>query len=67
MSEVMKCDACGTVYEKGYENHKKAFIDFFMIANAELIILARTGKMYRSGFPFSASLVNNRKFEYIEF
>ena len=20
MSEVMKCDACGTAYEKGYEN-----------------------------------------------
>lgn len=57
----------GITHEKGFENHKKAFIDFFMIANADIVILARTGKMYKSIFPYSASLVNKKMFRYIEF
>lgn len=57
----------GTNSSNEYEAYEKTFLDFFMIANAERIFLFRTGKMYRSGYPGIASLINNRPFEIIEF
>ncbi len=53
--------------ENTFEMHQKAFIDYLMIAGAEKIYLMRTGKMYNSGFPHTASMINNRPFERIEF
>lgn len=50
-----------------YENYEKTFLDFFMIANAQKIYLLRTGKMYKSGYPGIASLINNVPYEIIEF
>lgn len=48
-------------------NHDKTFVDFFMIANARCIYLLITGKMYNSGYPYAASLINNRPFQKILF
>lgn len=50
-----------------YEAYEKTFLDFFMIANAEKILLLRTGKMYNSGYPYAASKIYNKPFEKIEF
>lgn len=56
-------------YTKGanYETYMKSFIDFYMIAKAEKIYLLKTGDMYQSGFPKTASKVYNRPFEIINF
>lgn len=54
--------------EKGsYETFEKTFLDFFLIAHAQKVFLLRTGQMYKSGFPYAASLVYARPFELIEF
>ncbi|WP_455585855.1 hypothetical protein [Bacteroides sp.] len=53
--------------QSSWNANRKAFIDFFMIANARKSYLFRTGKMYQSSFPCSASFVNNIPFEIIEF
>lgn len=53
--------------DSAWEAHKKAFVDFYMIANAKRIFLLRTDKMYKSHFPYSASLVSNTPYEIIEF
>lgn len=50
-----------------YSTYEKTFLDFFMIANAERIFLLRTGLMYNSGYPLSASMIYNKPFEKIEF
>ena len=50
-----------------YATYEKTFLDFFMIADAEKIFLFKTGKMYRSGYPIIASLINNRPFELVTF
>ncbi len=53
--------------ESLFETHQKAFVDYLMIAGAEKIYCLRTGKMYPSGFPYTASMINNRPFKRIEF
>lgn len=50
-----------------YHIYEKTFLDFFMIANADKIYLYKTGKMYKSGYPGIASLINNKPFKIIEF
>lgn len=57
-------DYCG---DASFDRHKKTFIDFFVIAHARKIYLLQTGQMYKSNYPFSASLVNNTPFERIKF
>ncbi|MFR9579551.1 MAG: hypothetical protein SNH80_02525 [Rikenellaceae bacterium] len=47
--------------------HKKPFVDYMMIAGAEQIFLFCTSGMYQSGFPYTASLINNRPFKEIRF
>ncbi len=49
------------------QTHLKTFVDFFMIAGAEKIFLLKSGKMYRSEFPITAAMVNDRPFEVIKF
>ena len=53
--------------DNSIELHKKSFVDFFMIANSDKIFLLKTGKMYNSGFPYSASRIYNKSFTLIEF
>lgn len=53
--------------DKGYEAFEKTFLDFFMIANAERIYLLKTGRMYKSGYPYAASLINGKPFKVINF
>ncbi len=53
--------------DANYEAYLKSFIDFYMIANAEKIYLLKTGNMYQSGFPKTASKVYNKPFKVIEF
>ena len=50
-----------------YDYNEKTFIDFLLIANATKIYLLKTGKMHRSGYPFAASLLQNKPFQIIEF
>ena len=53
--------------DKGYETFEKTFLDFFMIANAERIYLLKTGRMYKSGYPYAASLIYGKPFKVINF
>ena len=53
--------------ESSFDNHKKTFIDFFMISNATKVYLAHRGQMFYSGFPRTAALAGNKQFEIIEF
>ncbi len=53
--------------ESSFETHQKAFVDYLMIAGAEKIYCLRTGKMYNSGFPRTAAMINNRPFERVQF
>ncbi len=57
----------GNTKDSSFELHLKTFVDYLMIARAEKIYLLRTGKMYNSRFPYTASMINNRPFERIEF
>ena len=41
----------------------KTFLDFYLIANADWVIMARNKRMYKSGFAYRASLVYNKPFE----
>lgn len=50
-----------------YDTYLKSFVDFYMLSDAEKIYLVVTDDMYQSGFPKTASKVNNRPFEIIKF
>lgn len=45
----------------------KTFLDFFMIANANKVYLAKSEKMYNSDFARRASMIYNKTFEIINF
>ena len=45
----------------------KTFVDQHLLMNAEKVILMRTGKMYKSGFPRFAAEVGGAEFIYHEF
>lgn len=50
-------------YKADCNSHLKTFLDFFIIANAQKVYMARTSLMYRSGFAYRASRINNVPFE----
>lgn len=54
-------------YDHGDDINMKTFLDFFMIANAEAVYLAKTPEMYKSAFAETAAMVNNRNFNVIEY
>lgn len=62
--EIVHTDYCDTPSSEAIE---KVFLDMLLIADAEEIFLLQTGKMYRSGFPYAASLINDRPFHHITF
>ena len=49
-----------------FETHLKSFVDLMMLADAEKLYLLVTGDMFHSGFAESASLINNKPYEVIE-
>ncbi len=49
-----------------FETHLKSFVDLLMLADAQKLYLLVTGQMYRSGFAESASFINCRPYEVIE-
>lgn len=53
--------------KNNYEEFEKTFLDFFMISEADEVFLFVTGKMFNSGYPYAASLVNNRPYKVIRF
>lgn len=61
---ISHLDTCDT---SGYDFNEKTFLDFLLIANASRIYLLKTGKMHKSGYPFAASLLQNKPFQIIEF
>jgi len=54
-------------YDHGDDINMKTFLDFFMIANAEAVFLAKTPEMYKSAFAETAAMVNDRSFNVIEY
>lgn len=48
-----------------FDTHLKSFVDLFMLADAEKLYLLVTGEMYHSGFAESASFINQRPYEVI--
>lgn len=50
-------------YKATDESHLKTFLDFYIIANAKKVYMARTKIMYKSGFAFRAAQINNVPFE----
>jgi hypothetical protein len=54
-------------FENSDEVNMKTFLDFFIIAHAQKVYLAKSGKMYNSDFARRASMVYNREFEVIDY
>lgn len=52
--------------EYSYEKYEKTFLDFLMIANADEIYLIKSKEMYKSGYPYAASKIYDKKFNLIE-
>ena len=52
-------------YEASDEVNMKTFLDFFMIANAQKVYLAKSDKMYNSDFSRRAAMIYNKKFELV--
>lgn len=50
-------------YKTNDESHLKTFLDFFIIANAKKVYMARTKIMYKSGFAYRAAKINNIPFK----
>lgn len=50
-----------------FETYEKSFLDLFMIARADKVILLQTDDMYPSGFPKRAAMIGNKPFHYITF
>lgn len=49
------------------EVNMKTFLDFYMIANAKKIYLAKSGEMYNSDFARRASMIYNKPFEIVDY
>ena len=49
------------------EVNMKTFLDFFMIANAKKVYLAKSEGMYNSDFARRASMVYDKPFEIVEY
>lgn len=50
-------------YSMDENTHLKTFIDFMMISSAQKVYLARTNKMFKSGFARKAAMLSNIPFE----
>lgn len=53
--------------DASFETYEKSFLDLYMIAGAEKIVLLQTSDMYPSGFPKRAAMIYNRPFAHIAF
>lgn len=53
--------------EASFETYEKSFLDLFMIAKAEEVILLQTDDMYPSGFPKLAAKIGGKEFHKISF
>ena len=54
-------------FENSDDINMKTFLDFLMIANAQKVYLAKSGKMYKSDFARRAAMIYNKDFELITF
>lgn len=53
--------------DASFETYEKSFLDLFMIAKADEVILLQTGDMYPSGFPKRAAMIGGKPFKQIVF
>lgn len=77
LQEVSKLDFVYTMpgkvvhidYNDGanYDTYLKSFLDFYMIAGAQMTHLLQTGDMYRSGFPGAAAIAGDKPWDIIVF
>lgn len=51
----------------GSDPYLKSFVDFYMLMDAEIIYLMKTGEMYNSGFPRFAAQIGNKPFKLHKF
>lgn len=54
-------------FESSDEVNIKTFVDFYLIANAKKVYLAKSNLMYNSDFARRASMLNNLEFKLIEY
>jgi len=54
-------------YVSSDEVNMKTFLDFFMIAHADIVYLAKSEKMYNSEFARRASMIYSKQFELIKY
>lgn len=53
--------------DASFETYEKSFLDLFMIAKADEVILLQTDDMYPSGFPERAAMIGGKPFKHITF
>ncbi len=53
--------------DASFETYEKSFLDLYIIAQAEKIILLQTEDMYSSGFPKRAAMIYNKPFIHLTF
>ena len=54
-------------FESSDEVNIKTFVDFYLIANAKKVYLAKSNLMYNSDFARRASMLNNLEFKLVEY
>lgn len=53
--------------DASFETYEKSFLDLFMIAKADEVMLLQTDDMYPSGFPKRAAMMGNKIFRCLKF
>lgn len=53
--------------EASFQTYLKSFVDMYMIAGANKVVLLQTGDMYPSKFPYRASKIGGKPFERLIF
>lgn len=67
------CTIPGTVSHIGndslrsYAYYEKTFLDFFVIGNAQKVVLLKSPQMHNSGFPYAAARMGGKPYEVVEF
>ena len=56
----------GFTFDAQKKTYMKSFVDYYMLSYAKCIYLVRDKKMYHSGFPYRAALLNKREYREIK-
>ena len=53
----------GFTYDATKDTYMKSFVDYFVLADAEKVILVRDKQMYHSGFALRAAMLNGANYQ----